>query len=717
MNRKSPNENYQIEKEFFPFYLGKNQVSKLFLRHLLPIFSTNYKEGSALATFYKDIKEGKSEVYVEQPILEKKLWNDLIIPSEDSTKYLVGATGVGKTTLIRNVFQVFDRKPVIIKNNLIIYHSFYNMEPSKELSATIDIYNGIINTIESTCTFLSGYKSKIKRLESYKSSNFYEDFHAFIMDNNSNLESKVQDDFEFVDSLTEKNMYAKAIDSIKKKDRIDYEMTLLKYYVKQYCSKPGNHIQNIVFIFDDIEAQHIEYQDYLLEIVWSIKKCMGHQKSNSEFTTPYIKMLVALRNFSFRIQQNIHVQKDEAHREIPANDVILKDEVPFISQIVKKRVDYILSHEDLISQIDNKDKWLESIKVLDNILSKTYGQYDTMLLYLTHYNLFYSMILLMRIITNKKFLGKYEIFDDDDNSAFVIRSDIYRLNNPSKDPANPGNDDVFYSMVYGENDVYFSYGDYYLTNILRNKEKDGYSTEIWGPYIIHYLIKNNIVAKSSAMYNFEASDQIVKKVLSVFNWADEAQREIQEKTVNKTMAYYYVSGVLRESIIKPRNDMRILKSPNREYSKGMNVYLSTRGYQLYNMLKSNSLLLQVYRDDIETTLPNNNICSLNLLKEERVKYCLQYINMIRLRELEMLFLINNGDEFVNTFGTETLAVHLLEGIRQTIVVYYSQNTPEKRELIRIYNDIVSKENDNISEINNSLDISLDFANPIDKTEC
>lgn len=712
MNRKAPNDNSSLSTEFQPYHLGKNQVSKLFLEYLLPVFSINYKEGTELATYYKDIFKGKSIIYVEQPELEERLWNEVITPSKDSTKYLVGSTGVGKTTLIRNVFQIFDRKPVITKGNLIIYHSFYNMTPSTSNEKTFDIEEGIINTVESACTHLSGYKSKINRLMSYKKTNFYEDFLDFIVDNNSNLDSSIEDSSEFVESLTEENMYAKALDSIKAKDTLDYEMSLLKYYVKQYNSKSKEPLKNIVFILDDIESQPMYYQDHLLELVWRIKKCMGHQKEKSHRVSPHVKMLVALRNFSFRIQQNIHVQIDEGRREIPLNDIILKDSVPPISAIIKKRTDYILNHEEIIAGINNKTKWLNAIKSLNIILTRMYGQYDNMLLNLTHDNLFYSMILAMRIITNEKHLGKYELFLDEEKSAFELNPNVYKLRNPSNDSTVPGNDEVFKSLVYGEFKIYRSMGDYYLTNILNNKGikgKESYLVELWGPYIIKYMLTKKIVVNRGVLDSFEPADMIIDNILSVFNWADNEDKKHNLRALKNIMGRYYVSGVLRESILKPRTDMEILKSSDRKYTDNIQVFLSTRGKQLYNMLSSNSLLLEAYRDDIETSLSQNDVPSLDLPHSACLKYCIQYINTIRLKELELLYLIKNGNDYVKNFGNETLTVHMLTGISETIKTYYTNDTVEKLELVNAYNDVVYRENENLKEVNSFLGIALKLA--------
>ena len=58
----------------------------------------------------------------------------------------------------------------------------------------------------------------------------------------------------------------------------------------------------------------------------------------------------------------------------------------------------------------------------------------------------------------------------------------------------PGNSDVFYALAYGDNDLYFDSNDYYLTNIMHYHVEDKQDTELFGLYIIQYMIQNKVIS-------------------------------------------------------------------------------------------------------------------------------------------------------------------------------------------------------------------------------
>lgn len=86
----------------------------------------DYYEGTVLGRIYYDIKEnGRSSIYVRQSEMENKLKREFLDVEGDVTEYLIGYTGVGKTTLVRNFFRVYNRDICEIDGNLIIYPELF----------------------------------------------------------------------------------------------------------------------------------------------------------------------------------------------------------------------------------------------------------------------------------------------------------------------------------------------------------------------------------------------------------------------------------------------------------------------------------------------------------------------------------------------------------------------------------------------------------------
>ena len=114
-------------------------------------------------------------------------------------------------------------------------------------------------------------------------------------------------------------------------------------------------------------------------------------------------------------------------------------------------------------------------------------------------------------------------------------------------------------------------------------------------------------------------------------------------------------------------------------------------------------------ENIDVLISKNNVPTLRMLRTDCINYCIQYIDTLRLRENELIYSIISGNHYVNTFGKETLTVHLLNGIKQGLINYYKPLTDKKEEIITLYNRVVSRENDALDDINNKYGIDLVFA--------
>lgn len=110
-----------------PYELGNNHLALRFKNRAFSILlDSGYYEGTVFGQYYNTFDStGKSSIYVEQPETEKAL--DVFLKTDsDCIKYLVGYTGIGKTTVIRNYFHIYDRNIRVVDESLIIYHSFYS---------------------------------------------------------------------------------------------------------------------------------------------------------------------------------------------------------------------------------------------------------------------------------------------------------------------------------------------------------------------------------------------------------------------------------------------------------------------------------------------------------------------------------------------------------------------------------------------------------------
>ena len=718
-----------------PFELGNNQINKLFRKVIEVLLKREYYEGTQYGKYYNSFREdGRSSIYVDQVEIEERLQSQFIYPDESITKFLVGYMGVGKTTLIRNLFHVFGRDIVEYDNNLIIYVSYFathksigrigRMKSEEEIEAEKDVAERLLlSGIDMAVTFLSGNPESETKIYSYDRKQSYDDefyisFARFIEDNNANMSHYMEDIPEVNDELKNGDYYKNLLNHIYEEDRVDYQLSLLKYALE----KSNRKYDNIYLIIDDLETLTIDAIIDVIALLMQTQKCMQGQKVG-KFN---FKQLVSMRNHTCRsIQLDRMADALRFNSESIIENIIYKDQMPYLSAIISARYNSIKDNEEF----DDKEIYKIVKDDLEYLLNKLYGQYDAMLLNLTHYNLYNALHLLLRILTNRQFLGKNEVYID---GAFNFNREIYPLENPSIRSDYPKNEDVFFALAYGENSIYCDANNYYLTNILHYHEDEGRDTELLGIYVIQYMIKNNYLISvidapivndreqerkkrdwhlaEKTKGHKKAKDQkcilsydtlqtiqgevLTKRMTSFYGRASVEEYDRIMKGYDAIIAHLYEGGVLLQSIEHPI----VEDSPEikRQYSPKIELYLSLRGQQLYRMLGANSLLMQVYRDDIDTDLEDNDIPTLKLPKWKRIDYCIRYINNLFIREKRLFDMITNLDLYFEKMGYELAVVVLMRGIRESIVTYFERDHYNKTNITRSYNTLAK-------EINHFLD--------------
>lgn len=673
-----------------PYAYGVNQLKKQFKWTISALLSTEYYAGSDYGKIYSQRRaDGKSKIYVDQKDLEDRLKKQFMDLNEDVTKFLVGATGVGKTTLIRNFFKVFGRDVVEENGNLIIYVSLYSMVSAKENIPEKSLISAIDSSVREAITYISGLKY-IDRLKQYDDQ-FYSDFFDFIEINNNHLIHLYPQSPEYTEKLKLGNPKKTILNYIMSTASLDYDLSLLKYYI--HISK-DKQFENLIFIIDDIEGLNLEHTSIIVETMLHVKKCLQAKRTNLDdlkmSDSPFledmertynVKTLIAARNYSFR---NIRWErKRTVYREINSSDVILKDTVPPLSEIINARVNCLENNPHILEKYVKKQVFIDESKKLMYILKNLYGKYDDMLLALTHNNIFLSMKLLMRIITNKQFVGKDEI---EIKGAFDINPSIYSSVSNKKDAAPFSNDDVFFALSYGEGSMYVDGDDYYLTNIMHYKKHYEIDTRLLGIYIIQNLLSSNMYFDKNG-YDCELSiegAEISNRILELFAFPSKDEAESFEKGLTLMLKHLYEGGVLLQSIIEPKYDDA--KDYKREYYPDMKIYLSRRGVKLYEMLGLNSLLMQVYRDDIDTDLESNDVGTVNLNPVSRILYIIQYVRALFEIEAGYLRLVNDKEKYYTSMGSQFATVILMRGIKESIDTYYVASS-EREQIVKAYNDL------------------------------
>lgn len=319
---RCPNEGYSNTKKAIS---SRNQLGKRFSAIFDVLLNSDYYEGTCYGRYFNEQREnGTSRIYVKDP-LEKKL-QEICDKSENIIKYLVGFTGMGKTTLLRNYFKVLDRDVHINDDNIIIYISFYyanllSDQPQKSVENEVVKYliRATGKLMKSNPQFYDGKENDDE---------FWSGLYDYIEKNkpmclqNTELNPKISLN-DWFDEETEKTLSKKKeeLEKASEKNRLDYYSCLLKFVL----SKTPN-IHNVFLIYDDIEAKETIFHRPVVEIARHLHSCF----SCAEDKKSWIKTFVVLRAYTFR--SNLDRQL-EARREQIEKNTIFKTESALLGDI------------------------------------------------------------------------------------------------------------------------------------------------------------------------------------------------------------------------------------------------------------------------------------------------------------------------------------------------------------------------------------------------
>jgi hypothetical protein len=654
---RCPNEGYSNTKKAIS---SRNQLGKRFSAIFDVLLNSDYYEGTCYGRYFNEQREnGTSRIYVKDP-LEKKL-QEICDKSENIIKYLVGFTGMGKTTLLRNYFKVLDRDVHINDDNIIIYISFYyanllSDQPQKSVENEVVKYliRATGKLMKSNPQFYDGKENDDE---------FWSGLYDYIEKNkpmclqNTELNPKISLN-DWFDEETEKTLSKKKeeLEKASEKNRLDYYSCLLKFVL----SKTPN-IHNVFLIYDDIEAKETIFHRPVVEIARHLHSCF----SCAEDKKSWIKTFVVLRAYTFR--SNLDRQL-EARREQIEKNTIFKTESALLGDIFSARFDEIERSKNVLDHIKNVPSYLDARDQFDFVLQQINNNFSNIIYDLANCNVCNAMLMYSRILVNLEWIAKGET---ESMGSFVINAENYRLTAKT----------IFHALACG-NEITYIDGEKensYFPNILHNNGKEE-GSELFNLLIIRYLIRK----KATDLYGetYVSRDDIVNDISKVFLEATDSELTVDKWKLRiiDCLDYLYKSGILLRSIY----DIETIAEEQieRQYRGTFKLYLSPRGKYLYNLFSKNALLLELYRDTIYTNIENNDKLTCNLRIPEIMDYLINYIRSLFLFEKRNIGdAIPNLGKYQEYFGPELLVSPLLEGVYRNIRAYYPDGGSDYDALI------------------------------------
>lgn len=620
----------------------QNQLGRKFSSVFRILMDPGYYEGTKFAEYFNRLNEnGTSKIYVYDS-MEEELEKMIVFP-KNQMKYLVGLSGMGKTTLLRNFFKITDRDIKIDGNKIIIYISFYNANLSMDIPQK-SVEDEVVKYFSLAVKKI--LKENHNIIKDQKQ--FWKEFYDYIEKNKPTLlmNENLSPSSFFLDDLLDEVSFER------KKQQLDVMCNLkpIEYYSSfiKYILSKIKQPYHVILIYDDIEAKAGIFHRALIEVARHIHACFSAIE-NKERTT---KTIVVLRAYTFR--SYIERQSD-ARREILENDTMLKKNTVSLHDIFDARFEEI----EEIERTKEKAKSLKSYKDAKAQLKYVEQRMDTInsdLIYnLSNYNLCTAMILYCSVLTNVNWIACEE---KEKNGRFRVDAGNYQLTA----------ENIIYAIANKNSKEYLGIKNNFVPNLLHNYQE---GTELIGLYIIRYLLRKKMTYVYGERYA-EGRD-ILSELMGLFvSKADsEARIDSWRYKILYLLEYLYDSGILFRSLYDIEDTTE--KQIERKYSNAYKLYLSPKGISLYNLLSQNAVLLELYRDDIYTNLPNNDKVTSQLSTNALFEYLISYLEeLFQCEKRNISNAITNLEKYQELLGNEFITVILLEGIAKNLGAYFKR---------------------------------------------
>lgn len=415
------------------------------------------------------------------------------------------------------------------------------------------------------------------------------------------------------------------LDKAEEHNKLSYEASRLKYYLLKY----SGYYKKIVLVVDNMEAIEDNLRIQVVQNMLSLFSCILNVPKKEKDKMPSVDLILSMRDTTYMTLMKV----DEI--------------VAYHPKVIIRQVRPV----DLFSYLENKHKemrcaqeeelliWEEMYEIIQNFIRKFANKYSAMIRNLSNYDFSVEKSIYKRIFTNKLWLLRGNRKRD-----FLDMSKTETIFN---------NISVIRSIACGNNAVYRGNKSKIIPNIFVNDELHD-NDSIISLLILSYFVKNEARVRKMQL-------QLIFR--EIF-----CKKEIQD-SLNRVIRRLLECGVLEECVNEELEDSE------------SELEISPRGQELWGMLVSDSVLLELYREDyfVDDEYPNVNfISSYNLMKNIG-----QYAIFIQLfifidillekeKKLHDIASLNNKlIEYHNCFGYKLQTKRLLEGVLKS--VEYSGN--------------------------------------------
>lgn len=343
---------------------------------------------------------------------------------------------------------------------------------------------------------------------------------------------------------------------------------------------------------------------------------------------------------------------------------------PVAKMIPKNPID-IRSYFNKIYEFKKKDtdsgelsRLTHCHNTLLELCNKFNGKYAKMVLNLTHYNVRKMLLAFSQIMNNRTWITKNQDLHLGDSSEY---SPNYLFNNIT----------VIRALACNEYKIYYNDDDCMIPNILYTTPDRDYS-------ILCLLILNyfRLSQHSDTLFGINSEQlqyhYIVSRISDIFDRSG----LVSEADVRLCLNYLYKKKILRKSIYD--EDLPLNTRRTEELKEDSILYLSSRGYELIDMFYNDSVLMEMYREDLYrnyNNYANREPSYILMLKNRQEDIFLDLLNIsadliaIEAKFIEFAKRHHTFGLYLDAFGKGSVCSKLITGIKKSID--YSNKNSDK----------------------------------------
>lgn len=586
------------------FKINQGAIDQSSLRRRNNIFRRFRRQFQALLSQTRNRQTFSSldKIYIENTSIHEQL-GYFMDDEQNLGQFLVGLTGIGKTTTLKGFFGI-DGSSAKIANKIMVLAVFVD-------GASIYKKEDIEERLGAM--FWNGCKELDPNLQ-YEKRELYD----YIYSNSAQTLGRFEDPNNPKKEVT--------IDNLISKSPRSFYLELLKFYFRI------NDISSVVLIVDDIDS--IKDNDLLSEFVHLSAKSWECLQNNESGV--YVKLLI-----SERPETHYNLFRDASWFTAFGfqEDPIDLNEPPSLSDIFEKRFDYI-SAKDTSSQPKDKEEWKIAHGVLMDICNDLSIRNQNVLLCLCNYNVRKAFAILLELLTAGFWLQKDEAI----RPYFKLRKGQFRK---------PSSILVLKALGYKNNEYYINSKPQLLSNLLHYRR--GCTYPLLGLQIVRcFLVENEKNEGRFAVLSKQQLLSMLKKAIT-----PQPNRSLEE-AVDYTMGYLLKKKHVLVSSLDSGDEDKL--------------YLSPKGESSWDLMGENSVLLELFRDDMWLDGEHNRGDSVRFLPPDE-KFG-EIVNLAEhLLEEEMcivkeLISAKSISVYQELFGDLLVTSHISSGVIESVRRFY-----------------------------------------------